>query len=243
MSAILNSSISVDCVVFGFDGQALKILLVDCEMPGVEYKLPGSMIMDDEQVHVAANRVLGELTGLKDVFLKHFGIFSDPNRINEHTEIQWLRDSYKDVSRRIVTIGYYSLVKLNSKMIDYTTQKGVHWHRVSQVKRLAFDHKSILLVAFDTLLSEFVSTPIVFELLPNKFTIRQLQNLYEKMLDVDIDNRNFRKKLLSSDYIVATGDKEQGVTHKPAQLYYFDKRRYERELKARTKLNFINWQL
>lgn len=243
MAAILSSSMSVDCVVFGFDGEALKILLIKCDLSGSGYKLPGSMIRECEEISEAAHRVLEELTGLRDIYLKMFEIFSDPNRINEKNEISWLNGKYGVNADRIITVGHYALVKLNRKMIEHTTKMGAEWHRVSLVKRLAFDHKVILLKAFDVLLSQFVATPIVFELLPTKFSIRQLQNFYEKILDIEIDNRNFRKKLLGSNYIVATGEKEIGVTHKPAQLYIFDKRRYERELRSRAKLNFINWQL
>ncbi len=243
MTKIVSSSMSVDCVVFGFDGQALKVLLLQCDVPGSGFKLPGSMIYESEEIHTAASRVLEELTGLKDIYLKNFEIFSNPCRIESTSEIEWLNSTYGVDARRIITVGYYALVKLNRRMLDYTTQNGAQWHRVSQVKRLAFDHKHILSVAFDVLLAQFVATPIVFELLPSKFSIRQLQDMYEKILDIEIDNRNFRKKLLCSDYIVASGEKEEGVAHKPAQLYTFDKRRYEREHKSKSKLNFINWQL
>ena len=104
MTALLNSSISVDCAVFGFDGQALKILLIKCDMPDCEYKLPGSMIYESEEIREAANRVLEELTGLKDVYLKPFETFSNPSRITGSDEWQSLKDQFIDVFKRIVTI-------------------------------------------------------------------------------------------------------------------------------------------
>ncbi len=247
MTPLTNHSISVDCVVFGFDGTALRVLLVKRPVPTeladdiCRYKLPGSLIHQDEDLNTAAHRVLKEYVGTLDIYLKQLHVFSSPHRV-EGTELQWLNDFYSVNTSRVVTVAYYSLVKLSARLTAYTTTKKAEWAEVQSVKRLAMDHKAILMEALDTLARQFVSQPIAFELLPRKFTIRQLQSLYEAILGIEIDNRNFRKKVLSSGYIIPTEEKEKEVAHKPARYYTFNKGRYERDAKRKTRLNFINWQ-
>lgn len=250
MGSTTNSSISVDCVVFGFDGNSLRVLLVKRkyketgidgkELLREDYKLPGSPIFNDEDLSSSAYRILEELTNLKHVYLKQLQVFSDPNRIDEES-LQWLNDTYGLNTRRIISIGYYSLVKLNPKMIAHTSMRKAEWHDVQSVKKLALDHKEILMTALSMLNKQLLNEPIAFELLPRKFTIRQLQTLYEAILGVEIDNRNFRKKLLGSGYLEPLDEKEKNVAHKPAQFYLFNRNQYDREIKKRSKLNFINW--
>ena len=250
MPPVTNSSISVDCVVFGFDGSSLKVLLVkrryrEADASGDEvykedYKLPGSPIFDNEDLTTSAYRILEEITSIRNIYLKQLHVFSDPARLSER-DLAWLNSRYGMDTRRIITIAYYSLVKLNRRMTEHTALRRAEWHDVQSVKKLALDHKEILMMALSTLNRQLLNEPIAFELLPRKFTIRQLQTLYEAILGVEIDNRNFRKKLLTSGYLRALGDKEEGVAHKPAQYYMFDKARYETENRKRTKLNFINW--
>ncbi len=250
MAPRTNSSISVDCVVFGFDGQSLKVLLIKRKyrelLPTGEtvnkedYKLPGSPIFNDEDLSSSAYRILEELTNLKHIYLKQLHVFSDPNRIDEKS-LGWLNETYGLDTKRIISIAYYSLVKLNSKMLAHTAMKKAEWHDVQSIKKLALDHKEILVTALGTLNKQLLNEPIAFELLPRKFTIRQLQTLYEAILGIDIDNRNFRKKLLGSGYLEELEEKEKNVAHKPARYYIFNRNYYEREIKKRSKLNFINW--
>lgn len=250
MVPLKNSSISVDCVVFGFDGTSLKVLLVkrkyrETDESGhvtekEDYKLPGSPIYDDEDISTSAYRILEELTNLKQLYLKQLQVFSDPNRIDPQS-LGWLNETYGFETRRIITIAYYSLVKLNPKMVSHTSMRKAVWQDVQSVKRLALDHKEILMVALNTLNKQLVNEPIAFELLPRKFTIRQLQNLYEAILGIEIDNRNFRKKLLGSGYLEPVGEKEKNVAHKPAQYYIFNRHAYDKEVRKKSKLNFINW--
>ena len=139
----------------------------------------------------------------------------------------------------MVTVGYYALVKLDRRMVDYTTQKGARWVTIDEIQRLAMDHKAILASALGMLCREMQQSPVAFELLPKKFTIRALQRLFEAVLGIEIDNRNFRKKMLSSGFLSPTGEKEEGVAHKPAEYYTFDKQAYRRAVKAKLRMNWV----
>ncbi len=239
-----NHSLSVDCVVFGFDGRSLKVLLVErryrASLPDQarEYKLPGSMILEAETLPNAANRVLSEMTGLRDVYLRQTHIFSDPERVAAD-ELRWINEFHGIDAQRVVTVGYYALVKLDKRMVEHTTSRGAHWEVIEDVKHLAMDHKLILGDALDVLCGQIITSPIAFELLPRKFTIRQLQTLYSAVLGVDIDNRNFRKKILGSGYLIATGERERGVAHKPAEFYTLNRAVFNRAVKNKFKLGFI----
>lgn len=248
MTPLTNHSISVDCVVFGFDGTLLKVLLIKRDKQGMqlpedicEYKLPGSLIFQNEDLNTSAYRILSKYIGVSDLYLKQMHVFSDPNRVNG-VELQWLNEHYSVNTHRVVTVAYYSLVKLTPKLVSFAAMRNAEWLDVQSVKKLAMDHKTILAEALDSMSKQFVSEPIAFEFLPRKFTIRQLQSLYEAILGVEIDNRNFRKKVLSSGYITLTGEKQKEVAHKPALYYVFNKSRYEKDTKRKFRLNFINWQ-
>ncbi len=244
MQVQTNHSLSVDCVVFGFNGQALKVLLVErryrTSQVGEprEYKLPGSMILEAETLPTAATRVLAEMTGLRNVYLRQTHIFSDPHRV-EGEELRWINEYHNVAAQRVVTVGYYALVKLDDRMIEHTTSKGAHWAEVDSIRHLAMDHKLILADALEVLCGEITSSPIAFELLPRKFTIRALQSLYAAILGIEIDNRNFRKKILTSGFLTPTGEKEKEVSHKPAEYYTFNKAAFNKAAKRKFKLGFI----
>ena len=250
MASINNPSISVDCVVFGFDETELKVLLVDFikDTDGAdasqhkhERKLPGSLIQEKEDLSGAAQRTLREMTGLNDIFLRQLYVFSDPLRISKPEDLNWLEKTYGVKVDRIVTVAYFALVKINKSVLQHTIEGVSRWYSVQNIKQLAFDHKLILLKALEVLSQQLLNEPIAFELLPKRFTIRQLQNLYEAILGIEIDNRNFRKKVLVFPCIKPLEEKEKGVAHKPARLYKFDKLMYEKDIKQKLKynLNFI----
>jgi len=252
MSSIINPSISVDCVVFGFDGTELKVLLVDFvkdpekldpSQNKPERKLPGSLIQEKEDLSSAAQRTLSEMTGLNDIFLRQLYVFSDPLRVSKPEDLNWIEKTYGVKVSRIVTVAYFALVKINKSVLQHTIEGVARWHSVLNIKQLAFDHKSILLKALEALSQQLLNEPIAFELLPKRFTIRQLQNLYEAILGIEIDNRNFRKKVLNFPCIRLLDEKEKGVAHKPARLYKFDKPMYEKDIKQKMKynLNFIRF--
>lgn len=240
-NVVLNSSVSVDCIIFGFDGTGLKVLLIKRNPDTDQYKLPGSMIYENEDVETASSRVLYELTSLRGVAMKPLNIFSQPDRISSE-DLEWMHKTYGIDTQRIITVAYYAFLKLTPELTRSIQKAGkASWHDTYNVKKLAFDHKQILVSALDNLYKQFVYTPIVFEFLPTKFTIRQVQDAYQKIFDIEIDNRNFRKKLLSYPFLTPTGEWERGVKHKPAQLYVFDSNKYERVTKKLKKATVIQW--
>lgn len=235
----LNPHISVDCVIFGFDTQELKILLVDRNMlPGEEskipsglMKLPGNLIDQNEDLDQSAYRVLKELTGLEKIYLKQFAVFGSPTRLNNQNDLHWLQSTSGMSIERVVTIAYYSLVKIDESSPESHLSQNAKWMPVKQLPNLIFDHKEIILKALDTLRKEMRTEPVGFELLPKKFTFRQLQNLYEVILGTELDNRNFRKRISKLEYLIPLNEKEVGVNHKPAQFYKFDKKIYKKNQK------------
>lgn len=246
MNIDTNSGISVDCTVFGFDGQSLKVLLIRRNYFAAEghendLKLPGAMILENETLPDAAARVLKESTGLTDIYLKQTYIYSNPKRVSDE-ELDWICKFHNIKTDRVVTVGYYALVKLTHGIASYTSRKGAQWIEVDKVRHLIMDHMEILGDALAILQKEFTHTPIAFELLPKKFTIRQMQNLFEAVFGIAIDNRNFRKKILTSGLLTSTGEIEKNVSHKPALYYTFNKTAYNRAMKDKFKLKFIdNW--
>ena len=213
-----KSAVTVDNVIFGFDDGDLKILLIkrgEAPHEGV-WALPGHFVREEEDLVSAANRVLDELTGLKNVYLEQVKTFG---RVDRHS------------FGRVITVAYYSLVKISDYKINVqsTVAKKAKWHSISSEKNLAFDHNEILEACFSQLKSSVRIRPIGFELLPPKFTLTQLQHLYEAILDLEngLDKRNFRKKILSMNLLVDLNEMQEGVAHRPAKLYKFDKEKYE----------------
>ncbi len=223
-NAKYNPHISVDCVIFGFDDENLKVLLIDRQLNEKEkdLKLPGSLININEDLDLAAQRVLKELTGVKDIYLEQLHAFGSPQRIKNKKDLDWFSKTYNMPVQRVVTIAYYSLVKIDLSNSITDKNKTAAWYHVENMNELAFDHADILKYGLKTLRNEVRSSPIVFELLPKKFTIRQVQNLYEAILNEKLDNRNFRKKMEKLDYLVPLEEKETNVAHKPAQLFEFN---------------------
>jgi ADP-ribose pyrophosphatase YjhB (NUDIX family) len=240
----LNPHISVDCVIFGFDGRQLKVLLIEREktpdedpsVPSQLLKLPGNLISDVEDLDHSASRILKELTGLENIFLKQFSVFGSPDRLNNPNDLAWLRYTSGMPIERVVTIAYYSLVKINESNPTESLLDKTSWITVNQLPHLSFDHNLIIEKARDELRKELRTEPIGFELLPKKFSIRQLQNLYEVILGNKLDNRNFRKKVGKLEYLIAQSEKEKGVSHKPARLFKFDKKIF---LKNRKDVGFV----
>lgn len=224
--------ISVDCVLFGFDEKKLKVLLIeqrhagtDRKLPKIQTALPGDLLKDKESLDECAKRVLKELTSLKGIYLKQFYTFGDPKRVQDLKDQEWLRLFRAHPERRVITVGYYSLVKLD----DYTPKASsfagkTKWVDVYNIPELAFDHNEIVERALDVFRHELVADNIGFELLPEKFTLSQLQHLHEIILDKKLDKRNFRKNVLKGNHLTPLEEKQQGVLHKPAQLYKYKRK-------------------
>lgn len=208
-------AVTTDNVIFGFGEGELKVLLV--ERGGEPFKghwaLPGGFMNMDEDADTCACRELEEETGLKDVYSEQLYTFSAVDR---------------DPRYRVVSIAYYALVKLP----DYVVKAGddaskAQWFPLSALPVLAFDHQRILQMAIDRLKGKIRYQPVGFELLPEKFTIPDLQRLYESALQTTLDRRNFRKKILKTGLLIDTDEHTEGVPHKRAKYYSFDKAKYQ----------------
>jgi 8-oxo-dGTP diphosphatase len=211
-----RAALTVDCVVFGFDEAELKVLLIQRGLEPFKGKwaLPGGFVRVDESLDEAARRELEEEAGLKRVFLEQIFTFGAPDR---------------DPRERVVSVAYYALVKLTAHQAKAATDAAdAQWFALSKIPTLAFDHSDIMEMALTRLKWKVRYEPIGFELLPTKFTLSQLQRLYEAVLGVELDKRNFRKKALSYGLLIPM--KEQHLTgrHRPAQLYRFDADKYEK---------------
>jgi 8-oxo-dGTP diphosphatase len=232
MTANLNPHISVDCVVFGFDGNELKVLLINRDLsddpaPSGKLKLPGDLIIHGEVLIHAAGRILTELTGLHHIYLKQFGIFDDPRRLNSSDDLHWLRNRSGLPVERVITVAYYSLININRSMqTDLSIAYNAQWYPCTSIPLLIFDHNRIAESGLETLRREMLTEPLCFELLPEKFALNQLQRLYEAILGCTLDNRNFRKKIQRLPYIVPLNERQNGAPHKPAQLHIFDNEKY-----------------
>lgn len=231
---LANNHISVDCVVIGFDGEQLKVLLIKRagEEEGQTFhdmKLPGSLIYMDEDLDEAAKRVLNELTGLKNMNLVQFKAFGSKNRTKDPRDVHWLERAMKSKVERIVTIAYLSMVKIDRAMNRALDEYQACWVALEDVKALAFDHNLIIREAIAYIRQYVdVNPSSLFDLLPRKFTAAQLRTLYELMYGKRLDVRNFHKKIALMEYVVPLEERQQGVAHRAARYYRFDKKIYNK---------------
>jgi len=233
------SNISVDCVIFGFDFKQLNVLLVERKLLNEEtneiliddWTLTGYHILEDEDFDTAAARILKKVSGLDNIYLEQFYAFGRTDRVDSPKDMLWLQHQ-SDFSNRIVTVGYFSLID-NTTVTLSLKERNVKWFPINEIPELGFDHQEILIKALEKLRSKVRSEPIGFELLPGKFTLSQLQKLYEAILGTTYDRRNFRKKVLQMKYIIPLNEKQKDVKHKPAQLFIFSRDVYERTKRER----------
>lgn len=224
-----NPYVSIDCVVFGFDGKDLKVLLIKrhIEENTGEYndkKLPGSIIYMDEDLDEAATRVLAELTGLKNIPLSQFHSFGNPLRTSNPRDILWLERTMKTKIERIVTIGYVALIKINRKITLNSQNTSAAWYNVDEVKEmnLAMDHNLIVQKGLDHIKWWLNAEPhLMFKLLPTKFTVSQLRLLYDEINQTKSDVRNFQKKINQWHNLVMLDEFEKGVPHRAGRLYKY----------------------
>lgn len=211
-------AVTTDCVIFGYDGKELKVLLIE---RGIEpfkgcWAFPGGFLNMDEDALAGARRELKEETGLENAFIEQFYTFSEPGR---------------DPRGRVITIAHYALVKIQEvEGGDDAAQ--ARWFPIGEVPPLAFDHDRILRMAMSRLKEKIHFEPVGFELLPDVFTMPQLQNLYEAILEVHFDRRNFASKMLKLGILEDTGDRPAGASSRIPVSYRFNKEKYN-ELKAK----------
>jgi len=208
--------LSVDCVIFGYDDSILKVLLMESDIPQYKGKLSlvGTLLQADQTLREAAQKVLLDSTGLHDMYLEQVEAFS---ALDRHP------------FGRVLTIAYYSLIIISQNDIQDNTGAQLRWVPVSELSEMAFDHKDIIDICHSILKKKLRESPIGFNLLPQKFSIQQLQDLYEAVLGIKLDKRNFRRKLNTLNVLIDLNEMQGSVSHRPAKLYSFDYHKMEQE--------------
>jgi 8-oxo-dGTP diphosphatase len=210
-----HPAVTVDAVVFGFDDADLKLLLVQrlAQPFKGQWALPGGFVQMHESLDQGVRRELAEETGIDRLYLEQLYTFGEPER---------------DPRERVISVAYYALVKLNAyHVVAASDASEVAWFAVADLPKLAFDHEKIVETALRRVKAKIRYEPIGFELLPEKFTLSDLQRLYETLLEEPLDKRNFRKKILATDLLVPLDEYQQDVAHRAAQFYRFNRARYE----------------
>lgn len=222
--------LTIDCVIFGYHGQQLKVLLG--RYKGLNgFGLPGGYIKKSEQLTMAAARILFEKTSLKEVYLEQFQTFGDtPFRMKKNDLHPSIAKTW--LAERTFTIGYYALVEFSKVTLepDFLVDH-YEWHDVKQVPPLLFDHSDLVAKALEHLRIYLYHKPIGYNLLGKKFTLPEIQSLYETILDKKLDRRNFPKKLISLGLIKDTNEVRKIGQHRSPRLYSFDKKNYNKALK------------
>jgi 8-oxo-dGTP diphosphatase len=216
--------VAVDCIIFGFDGNDIKLLLVQRGLKPEKGKwsLMGGFLQQKESPEQAASRVLKKLTGLEGVYLEQLGAFGDPSR---------------DPVERTISIAYFALIDIHQYEKQISSDYHAEWFHLKKTPDLIFDHRKMVEGAKRQLRYKAALHPILFELLPPRFTIPQLQILYEGIYDATFDNRNFSRKVLSTELLVKQKEKDKANSKKGAFYYRLDKRKYKANFQA--FLNFI----
>lgn len=207
--------VAVDCIIFGFDGTKLKALLIkrDFEPEKGKWSLMGGFVNKEESVDQSAERVLKTLTGLTDVYMEQLYCFGDTRR---------------DTAGRVVSIAYFALINIADYTSELLTTHEARWFPLESIPRVIFDHKQMINKAKERLRQKVANHPIGFELLPTKFTLPQLLNLYQAIYDAELDKRNFTRKILSLGILKKLNEKEKESSRKGAFYYTFDRIKYKK---------------
>lgn len=203
-----NIAVSVDCVILGYENKELKVLLIKSDLEEFKglYSLLGDLVGPDEDLNQASYRILRERTGMEDVYLEQVQTFG---KVKRHP------------SGRVITTAYYSLIDVSHHQLQLDNNE-LHWHPIKKIGKLAFDHREILDTCLARLRQQSMERPVLLSLLPDKFSLRQLQEVFEAVLGTDLDRRNFRKKLTIKDWLVDLKEMEQDKPHRPGKLYKLD---------------------
>jgi len=210
---------ALDCIVFGFDGDSLKILLIQrgFEPEKGKWSLMGGFVQDNEGIDQASNRILKQLTGLDGVYLEQLHTFGDPNR---------------DPIERTVSTAYFALLDINKYEKQLSTDYHPEWFSLKRMPKLIFDHQEMVELAKRRIRYKAALHPILFELLPNRFTIPQLQNLYESVYNTKIDKRNFSKRILATGLLIKQADKDKSGSRRGAFYYQLNMQNYYAKFQA-----------
>jgi ADP-ribose pyrophosphatase YjhB (NUDIX family) len=229
--------LSIDCVIFGYQELELKVLVSKINITPSVWTLPGGFIRQEESIDYAAKRILEERTGLKDIYLEQFRVFGEPTRINHEVfeglsalREEWINQGILDESniewltKRFVSIGYYALVDINKVSLQKTLfDESVGWYHVKELPRMIMDHNEMVDCALETLRQNLDQKLIGFNLLPDTFTIREVQELYEAVYDKPFARNNFQKKILDLNVLERLEKKFTGAANKAPYLYRFKK--------------------
>ncbi len=217
-------ALSVDCVIFGFDENKLKVLLIRSDLNKFKHQwsLLGDIVGGNEDLDAAAYRILKQRTGLKDVYLEQVHTFG---KVNRHP------------AARVISVAYCSLINIEHHKLKILDNE-LHWHDADDIGELAFDHKQIFKTCYGHLQKRVQEHPLGLSLLPSKFSLRELQNLYESILNKKLDRRNFRKKFIAMNFLLDIDEIEQDVPHRPGKLYKFDYASYETRKKTWSGIDF-----
>lgn len=209
--------LAVDCIIFGFDHEGLKILLIkrDFEPEKGKWSLIGGFLKKEEVLDTAAIRILESYTGLQDIYMEQLHAYSDIDR---------------DPVERTISVAYYALINIENHNAEMIQSYDPQWFNVADAPKLIFDHDSMVRHAIRRLRYRTSIKPVGFELLPEKFTMRQLLELYESILDKELDKRNFISKINSLDILIKLDEKDMQSSRKGSYLYTFDKEKYDAKL-------------
>lgn len=230
--------ISVDCVIFGFHDDELKVLLLKWK-DWHSWCVPGGFVKRKESLEDSANRTLEERTGLRNIFLRQFHAFGDPGRERGKKPFKAAGSSKSWVMERFITVGYWALVEFSkvTPRPDWLSEE-CKWWDIHKIPKLIYDHNLIVNKALEALRISLNDHPVGYNLLPEKFTMPQLQRLYETILDTPLDRRNFQKKMLALDVLEKLSERKIGGAHRSPFLYRFDKKKYERAMEHGLKKGF-----
>ncbi len=229
--------ISVDCVIFGFHTNELKVLLLKAKYAG-KWALPGGFILKDEHMDEAAKRILEQRTGLMEIYLQQFHVFSEPGRSTKRVNKQFLKNAGIEGEEswmfdRFITVGYSALVDFTkAQPVADIFSDACEWFDIHKVPEMILDHNLILDTALNSLQLQLNYQPVGYNLLPEKFTMPELQKLYETILGRTLDRRNFQRKIISTGILKKLNETKKGVAHKAPYYYKFDLRKYQKALKA-----------
>ena len=216
--------VAIDCIVFGFDGTNLKILLIKrgFELERGKWSLMGGFVKAEESLDTAANQILMELTGLNGVYLEQLHTFGTPNR---------------DPLERVISVAYFALIDIHKYEEQLNDKYQAEWLLLTDMPELIFDHTEMIRRALQKIRYKAALHPLLFELLPERFTIPQLQSLYEEVYSTTIDKRNFLRKLTSTGLLIKLEEKDKSASRKGAFYFKLDKQKYQDNFQA--FFNFI----
>lgn len=207
--------IAVDCIIFGFDGKDLKVLLIKrgFEPEIGNWSLMGGFVTVEESAEDGAIRILKKLTGLTNIYMEQLFCFADVDR---------------DPGGRVISVAYFALIKIDDYSEKLMKEHNAKWYNINSIPAMIFDHEKMILMAKERLRQKVATHPVGFELLPKKFTLSQLQNLYEAIYETSFDKRNFLRKILSLGILIKLNEKEKSLSKKGSFYYMFDYKKYKK---------------